>query len=161
MSPSFDKLASSDYGLIRSLFLIVIALVLSYTPIGIATVLDPKSTSVDVFSIVILLAFSNHCINWIIYGALAKNFRLGYKRLLLGLARFWTFSDKANADNISRVSEHTRTSRKSIDNSSVHRKTSRKSSKDEQPPGHKLSFFTNVETKTYLSDSIEQITDLV
>jgi hypothetical protein len=176
----FDKLSSLDYGLVRSLLLIIIALVVLYMPIGIAIAIHPKSTSVDVYTVLLLMAFSNHCINWIIYGALAKNFRLGYKNLFPGLARFCIFSDNANADNISRVSERTRTSRRlskdnrlktsrksSKDNSlktsrksskDNSLKTSRKSSKEEQPTGQKLSFDVAVETRTYLVDSIEQMT---
>jgi hypothetical protein len=175
-SSPLDNLPSSDMGLIRSLFLVTIALVLLYVPLGFAIILHPiAKVSVDVFNVLILTAFTNHCINWIIYGALSKNFRRGYKSLCLGLARFCIFSDKTHADNILLVSEHTRTSRKtsnssactrtsrksSKDNSSGRRKTSRKSSKDEQPTGRKRSFEVAVETRTYLVDPIEEMTSSV
>jgi hypothetical protein len=77
------RLSSSDIGLIRSLCLVFVLLVLGYMPGGTAVALVAwVYVPSDVFTIVILLAFINQSINWIIYDALNRNFRDGYRRLL-------------------------------------------------------------------------------
>jgi hypothetical protein len=74
-------------GLLRSLFLVFLILVLFYIPVSVAAALVSQSKdalSSDVLCLLILLAFANQAFNWIIYGALNRNFRYGYRRLYQG-----------------------------------------------------------------------------
>jgi hypothetical protein len=60
-------------------------LVVLYIPVGTAvSICAWINVSTDVFVVTILLCFMNQSINWIIYGALNRNFRNGYKRLFFG-----------------------------------------------------------------------------
>ncbi|XP_074642545.1 melatonin receptor type 1A-like [Tubulanus polymorphus] len=83
----------------RAVFMLFIAFflfVLVWYPYGIVMIVDSYVGCPNLLiKIVTWLAFSNSCINWIVYGAMNKNFQQGYKNALL----FWSKRWQTNVDD--------------------------------------------------------------
>ncbi|XP_076456378.1 melatonin receptor type 1B-like [Babylonia areolata] len=83
MSKAQPGLSPADIALIRSLVLVFVLLIVLCVPLAAAVaIMGNVPMSADVFCFLIFLFFINNSINWILYGALNKNFRKGYKQLL-------------------------------------------------------------------------------
>ena len=77
-------LSSANIAFIRSLVLVFLLLVLLYIPLSVTVAITGSVyVSPDVYGVLVLIFFLNNSINWIVYGLLNKNFKNGYKRLLM------------------------------------------------------------------------------
>ena len=77
-------LSSANMALIRSLVLVFLLLVLLCIPLSVTVAITGSVyVSPDVYAVFVLFFFLNNSINWIVYGLLNKNFRNGYRRLLV------------------------------------------------------------------------------
>ncbi|KAL8610537.1 hypothetical protein ACOMHN_060457 [Nucella lapillus] len=87
-------LSQAEVLLIRSLVLVFLILILFCTPLvaGVA-VMGIVDISPDVFCFLIFLFFFNNSINWVLYGALNKNFRKGYRQLVVATC-CWSVSTR-------------------------------------------------------------------
>jgi allatostatin receptor len=78
-----NAVSSSNMAVVRSLVLVFVLLVVLYLPLAIGLSMN-NVISAGTYAFLVLLLFLNHCINWLVYGALNANFRNGYRRLMLG-----------------------------------------------------------------------------